>query len=83
MRLSRSKGKFSAARNFIAASCLSVLVSACVSSDPVRDVCPPPIWMDNKVADELTNIPFVGYEDLWSWLARIERLNEALEACHG
>lgn len=39
--------------------------------------------MDDKVAEELENIPFAGYEDLWSWLSRIERLNETLEACGG
>ncbi len=39
--------------------------------------------MDAKVAEELETVPYEGYEDLWAWLSRVERLNEALEACHG
>jgi len=73
----------SAGRSFIAASFLIGLVAGCVSADPIRDVCPDPVWMDAPVAEELEDVPFEGHEDLYSWMSRIERLNEALEACRG
>lgn len=47
----------------------------------VPSLCPPPVWADQKVAEELDTIPFEGYEDTWDWIAQVERLNEQLEAC--
>lgn len=84
MRSSKTRGRYSRVQSFTVAIYLIGLVSACalLSSDPVTDVCPPPQWMDDKVAEELEGVPFEGHEDFWSWVSRIERLNEALEACH-
>lgn len=80
---SGSKGRFSSSRNFIAASFLLVLVSGCVSNDRIRVICPRPEFMDAPVAEELEAVPYDGFEDFYSWLSRIERLNEALRACRG
>ena len=83
MRSWWTSGRSSVAPSFIAASFLIAWLVGCVSADPIRDICPDPVWADSKVAEELENIPFEGYEDFWSWVSRIERLNEALEACRG
>ncbi len=47
--------------------------------------------MDQPVGEELqlvivdekivSGIPFAGYEDFWSWVARVDKLNYALETC--
>jgi hypothetical protein len=34
-----------------------------------------------KVAEELENIPFHGYEDFWSWMDRLGKLKDQLDAC--
>jgi len=46
-------------------------------------VAPPPAWPDEKVAAELENVPFVGFEDFWGWMDKVEKLNEQLEAARG
>jgi len=43
--------------------------------------CPPPQWADVKVAEELENVPFEGFEDFWGWVDKVEKLNESLETC--
>jgi hypothetical protein len=54
-------------------------LSACAST---VTACPPPNYMDEKVAEELELIPFEGNEDLYDWLAEIETLNEQLDVCN-
>jgi len=85
MRSSRRSETSLRSRNFIALSFLLVLASGCAllspKPSPVADVCPPPQWADDKVAEELDAVPFVGFEDFWSWFSQVERLNEALEKC--
>ena len=61
-------------------SCLILLVNGCASVE-IESVCPPPVWMDAPVADELEGIPFEGHEDLYDFLAQIEVLNQQLELC--
>jgi hypothetical protein len=39
--------------------------------------------MDAPVAEELEDVTYEGHEDFYSWLSRIERLNEALKVCRG
>lgn len=34
-----------------------------------------------KVAEELKNVPYEGYEDTWEWLGRIEKLKRELDLC--
>ncbi len=58
---------------------LILLTTACAGS--VTTSCPPPVWMDKPVGEEIQSIPFEGYEDLWSWIARVDKLNHALEIC--
>lgn len=65
-------------RFFASLLILTGLLSSCST---VTTSCPPPRYMDEKVADELNLIPFEGYEDLYDWLAEIEVLNEQLEEC--
>jgi len=43
--------------------------------------CPPPVYMDEPVAEELAEIPFEGFEDLYDFLAEIEVLNQQLDEC--
>jgi hypothetical protein len=59
-----------------------LLLAACAwfTPNPQVSVCPPPQFADEKVAEELANVPLEGYEDFWDWISRIERLNETLEA---
>ena len=33
-----------------------------------------------KVAAELENIPYSGYEDFWEWLARVDKLRQELSS---
>ncbi len=58
---------------------LILLTTACAGS--VTTSCPPPVWMDKPVGEELQNIPYEGFEDTWSWIARVNKLNLALETC--
>lgn len=57
-------------------------LSACASGRGERaTACPPPVFADEKVAEELETIPFEGYEDLWDYLAQVEVIMEQLEKC--
>jgi hypothetical protein len=51
-----------------------------VSADDIRAIVPCPEFMDAPVAEELEDVTYDGHEDFYSWLSRIERLNEALAA---
>ena len=64
----------------IAALCLSACSSVNVT-DPATTVCPPPAWPDEKVAEELQFLPYDGWEDFWTWMAKVEKLNEQLTTC--
>jgi hypothetical protein len=55
-------------------------LSGCASGS-VTVSCPPPIWPDELVYEELDTVPLVGYEDFWKWMADVEKLNEQLEVC--
>ncbi len=55
-------------------------LSACGGGrEEIVSSCPPAIFADETVAAELETIPFEGYEDLWDYLAQIERQQEQLE----
>ncbi len=43
--------------------------------------CPPPRYPDERVAEELENIPETGFEDFWSWMDATEVLNDQLASC--
>ena len=58
---------------------LILLTTACAGS--VTTSCPPPVWMDRPVGEELEAVPFDGFEDFWSWVDRVDKLNLALETC--
>ena len=63
---------------------LFLAVSACAfKPEPgvSLSTCPPPVWMDAPVAAELEKVPQEGFGQFWAWLARIEKLNQALLAC--
>ena len=45
------------------------------------DVCPVYPVGGEKVAEELENISYAGYEDFWEWMARIHKLKQSLEVC--
>lgn len=47
--------------------------SAACSDKPVYPVGGP------KVAEELQNIPYQGYEDFWEWIGRVDKLRQELE----
>jgi hypothetical protein len=49
--------------------------------DAQTNTCPPPVYLDQPVAEELKKIPQQGFENLWAWLAKIHKLNTQLEAC--
>lgn len=34
-----------------------------------------------KVGQELSNIPYQGYENFWQWIGRIDKLRQELELC--
>lgn len=34
-----------------------------------------------KVAEELKNVPYDGYENTWEWIARLNKLKQELELC--
>lgn len=34
-----------------------------------------------KVAEELQNVPYQGYENFWHWVARLDKLRQELELC--
>ena len=73
-------------RSQLALSGIALLfLSACGSAKGTNlSTCPPPQWPDAKVAEELVNVPYEGFEDTWSWIDRVEKLNEQLEVCrHG
>lgn len=51
------------------------------ASESVGINCLPPAWPDERVWEELDNVPITGYEDFWEWMARVEKLNGELEVC--
>ena len=67
--------------NWRHALCVTAILflSACSSARVTE--CPPPVWADGPVGEELSLVPFKGYEDLWHWIAMVEVLNEMLAVC--
>jgi hypothetical protein len=45
--------------------------------------CPPPQYADEKVGQELQDVPFEGHEDFWAWVDAVEKLNDQLTICRG
>ncbi len=43
--------------------------------------CPTYPTGGKKVAVELEKVPYVGYENFWEWLGRIEKLKKELDLC--
>lgn len=85
MNISANSARSTRNLSTIVGLCLIVLLSGCANRQAAikTDACPFPEWMDEKVAEELeTNLPYEGNEDTWSWLSRIEKLNEKLELAH-
>ena len=64
---------------------LSLILTAnlCLSSCTTTnyDNCPVYPIAGKKVAKELENIPYEGYENTWEWLGRIEKLKQELDLC--
>lgn len=56
-------------------------LAGCESATVVANACPPPSYPDTKVAEELENIPFEGYEDFWDWMDQISKQNDQLSVC--
>jgi hypothetical protein len=59
---------------------LTVFAVGGCSTRPIS-TCPPFPVGGEKVAEELENIPFHGYEDFWSWMDRLGKLKDQLDAC--
>lgn len=60
------------------------IVMSCSSSCPpinYEDICPVYPVAGEKVASELYAIPYDNYENLWEWLARINKLKQELDIC--
>ena len=57
-------------------SCLSSCASVNYSYN-----CPVYPIGGEKVADELKNIPYEGYEDFWEHQARLYKLKQELDLC--
>lgn len=62
---------------------LMPVVMICLSSC-AAEYCSPvmPVYpvAGEKVAAELENIPYSGYEDFWEWLARVDKLRQELSS---
>ena len=43
--------------------------------------CPAWPYGGTKVAEELENVPYDGYEDFWEWIARLYKLKQELDIC--
>jgi hypothetical protein len=43
--------------------------------------CPAWPYGGAKVAEELENVPYDGYEDFWEWIARLYKLKQELDIC--
>lgn len=43
--------------------------------------CPTYPVAGEKVAKELGDLPYVGYENTWEWIGRIDKLRQELELC--
>lgn len=56
-----------------------LLLSSCRATH--YDYCPVYPIAGEKVAEELKNVPYGGYEDTWEWLGRIEKLKQELDLC--
>jgi hypothetical protein len=61
--------------------CIGLLFLSGCGAASVPSSCPPPRWADEKVAEELENVPYDGYEDFWQFMSDIETLNRQLEVC--
>lgn len=58
-----------------------LFLSGCFLASGLSNTCPDSRKPDEKVAEELDQIPFEGFEDFWDWMASVEVLNEQLDAC--
>ena len=66
-------------RYILSLICLGVLfLSGCATTNYDCPVYP---IAGEKVAKELENIPYEGYENTWEWIGRINKLREELDLC--
>jgi hypothetical protein len=69
-------------KSLLALSLIAMMfLSGCATRGSETSVCPPWPVGGPKVAEELENIPYHGYEDFWSWMDRLAKLRDQLEAC--
>lgn len=59
---------------------LVILLLGC-STTASYDNCPYFPIGGKKVAEELENVPYQGYEDFWEWIARLYKLKQELDIC--
>lgn len=59
----------------LALSCLSGCTTANYNNCPVYPIA------GKKVAEELKNIPYNGYENFWEHQARLYKLKQELDLC--
>lgn len=59
---------------------LVILLSSC-SRTINSSLCPTFPIGGKKVAEELKNVPYEGYEDTWEWIARLYKLKQELDLC--
>lgn len=59
---------------------LALSLSACSLRGNYNN-CPTFPIGGQKVAEELKNVPYTGYEDTWEWIGRLNKLREELELC--
>lgn len=57
-----------------------ICLNSCTSTN--YDYCVKYPTAGEKVAKELENVPYRGYENFWEWLARINKLRMELEICY-
>lgn len=58
-------------------------LSGCASYDASLTKVPPPPCPDDKIAEELENIPYDGFEDFWSWLDRVYKFMDQTSIARG
>ena len=56
-------------------------LTGCATGVTATGACPPPQYPDAAVGAELEGVEFAAHEHFWTWMARVEKLNQQLETC--